>query len=302
MGRLSYRFLWFYCLLVVSWWAGRRRRDDLARVPMQIWEQVASSHLAAARDIFIYLPPGFDPRADRRPICCSSMMGRSTRRGGCAKRLAKLVRAPSSWRRRWWRRSAVGARPAAGVWHGRRPQRAKSRPRSRPLRPLHHDGTAADAARERLEIQPLPGADSDLRRLARRPLRFRHRLESSGSVRRRRCLLRLLLVAGRRTMNRRSRRGRRIAHQMVRQTSDSRAFRGWFQAGTLDETSDRDNNGVIDAIQDTQELIAEIRAASFARKQISSLPGSGRRTASITRPGRRCCRNFCAGRFPAGRA
>ncbi|MEZ4518366.1 MAG: hypothetical protein R3C44_16610 [Chloroflexota bacterium] len=34
-------------------------------------------------------------------------------------------------------------------------------------------------------------------------------------------------------------------------------LRFWFEAGTRDETSDRDNNGVIDAIQDTTELIDE---------------------------------------------
>ena len=54
--------------------------------------------------------------------------------------------------------------------------------------------------------------------------------------------------------------GRRIAHSLVRQSRHRPGFRAWFQAGTLDERADRDNNGVIDAIQDTLELMEELRA------------------------------------------
>lgn len=58
---------------------------------------------------------------------------------------------------------------------------------------------------------------------------------------------------------------RRIAHEMVRRGSYRPRFRAWFQAATLDETSDRDNNGVIDAIQDTLELIDELEALGYRR-------------------------------------
>ena len=54
--------------------------------------------------------------------------------------------------------------------------------------------------------------------------------------------------------------GRRIAHSLVRQSAYRPGFRAWFQAGTLDERADRDNNGVIDAIQDTLELMEELKA------------------------------------------
>lgn len=84
--------------------------------------------------------------------------------------------------------------------------------------------------------------------------------------------------------------GKLIAHEMVRQGSlmrhassvnrhlhgaqmtddESRmtddglpAMRFWFEAGTQDEASDRDDNGVIDAIQDTQELIDELAALGY---------------------------------------
>jgi hypothetical protein len=41
-------------------------------------------------------------------------------------------------------------------------------------------------------------------------------------------------------------------------------LRLWFEAATQDEASDRDGNGVIDAIQDTLELIAELKVLGFA--------------------------------------
>jgi enterochelin esterase-like enzyme len=58
---------------------------------------------------------------------------------------------------------------------------------------------------------------------------------------------------------------RLIAHEMVRGTAVKPNLRLWFEAATLDETSDRDNNGVIDAIQDTLELIDELEKIGFSR-------------------------------------
>lgn len=52
----------------------------------------------------------------------------------------------------------------------------------------------------------------------------------------------------------------RIAHRRVREGRGRFPLRLWFQAGTRDEASDRDGNGVIDAIQDTRELMAELAA------------------------------------------
>jgi enterochelin esterase-like enzyme len=57
----------------------------------------------------------------------------------------------------------------------------------------------------------------------------------------------------------------RLAHRMVRETATKPALRLWFEAGTADETDDRDGNGVIDAIQDTTELIDELAAKGFHR-------------------------------------
>ena len=57
----------------------------------------------------------------------------------------------------------------------------------------------------------------------------------------------------------------RLAHRTVRHTATRPALRLWFQAGTRDETADRDSNGVIDAIQDTTELVDELVAKGFCR-------------------------------------
>lgn len=47
-----------------------------------------------------------------------------------------------------------------------------------------------------------------------------------------------------------------VVHRMVQMATEvPRDLRFWFQTGTLDEASDRNNNGVIDSIDDTLHLI-----------------------------------------------
>lgn len=55
----------------------------------------------------------------------------------------------------------------------------------------------------------------------------------------------------------------RIVHRRVRESETRPDLRLWFQAGTRDETEDRDGNGVIDSIQDTTELVDELVAQGF---------------------------------------
>lgn len=55
----------------------------------------------------------------------------------------------------------------------------------------------------------------------------------------------------------------RIMHKIVRNSSKRPQLKFWFEAGTQDETSDRDGNGVIDAIQDTTELMDELRLKGY---------------------------------------
>ena len=55
----------------------------------------------------------------------------------------------------------------------------------------------------------------------------------------------------------------RIVHRNVRAAQRVPALRLWFQAGTHDEAADRDGDGVIDAIQDTRELMGELAQRGF---------------------------------------
>jgi len=57
----------------------------------------------------------------------------------------------------------------------------------------------------------------------------------------------------------------RLAHRLVRETPRPARLRLWFEVGTKDEAGDRDGNGVIDAIQDTTELIDELGQRGFLR-------------------------------------
>jgi enterochelin esterase-like enzyme len=49
--------------------------------------------------------------------------------------------------------------------------------------------------------------------------------------------------------------GGRIAHDVVEKATSKPPLKFWFEVGTNDEQSDRNNNGVIDAIDDTLDLI-----------------------------------------------
>jgi enterochelin esterase-like enzyme len=59
----------------------------------------------------------------------------------------------------------------------------------------------------------------------------------------------------------------RIMHGQIRAGSKKPGLKFWFQCGTLDETDDRDGDGVIDSIQDTLECIAELERKGYAWKK-----------------------------------
>ncbi len=60
----------------------------------------------------------------------------------------------------------------------------------------------------------------------------------------------------------------RIAHSMVRRAGKKADLQFWFESGMQDETEDRDNNGVIDAVQDTRELIDALKSAGYSDSEI----------------------------------
>lgn len=55
----------------------------------------------------------------------------------------------------------------------------------------------------------------------------------------------------------------RIMHKVVRESTKREGLKFWFQAGTLDETADRNNNGIIDAIDDILDLMTELEKLGY---------------------------------------
>jgi enterochelin esterase-like enzyme len=59
----------------------------------------------------------------------------------------------------------------------------------------------------------------------------------------------------------------RIMHNEIRKGSYCPGLKFFFEAGTLDETADRNNNGIIDSIDDTVSLIDELIEKGYDRKK-----------------------------------
>ena len=52
--------------------------------------------------------------------------------------------------------------------------------------------------------------------------------------------------------------GGRIMHDIIAKSEYQEGMKFWFEVGTRDEDSDRNNNGIIDAIDDTRDLMDEL--------------------------------------------
>lgn len=57
----------------------------------------------------------------------------------------------------------------------------------------------------------------------------------------------------------------RIMHQVIRNGKYQRGLKFFFQCGNMDETMDRNNNGIIDSIDDTLDIIKELEAKGYNR-------------------------------------
>lgn len=57
----------------------------------------------------------------------------------------------------------------------------------------------------------------------------------------------------------------RIMHSVIKATTAKPDLKFWLQTGTKDETTDRNKNGIIDAIDDTIDLIKELEHKGYAR-------------------------------------
>ncbi len=64
----------------------------------------------------------------------------------------------------------------------------------------------------------------------------------------------------------------RIMHEIVQKTTQiDKKQRFWFQCGTLDEEDDRNNNGIIDSIDDTLDLLRVLRDKGIPDKNLRYL-------------------------------
>ena len=57
----------------------------------------------------------------------------------------------------------------------------------------------------------------------------------------------------------------RIMHQEIRNGNYTAWLKFFFQCGNMDETRDRNNNGIIDSIDDTLDLIKELEAKGYEK-------------------------------------
>ena len=59
----------------------------------------------------------------------------------------------------------------------------------------------------------------------------------------------------------------RIMHQQIKRGTYSQGLKFFFTTGSLDETHDRNNNGVIDSIDDTLSLIDDLESLGYKREK-----------------------------------
>lgn len=59
----------------------------------------------------------------------------------------------------------------------------------------------------------------------------------------------------------------RLIHQLIRKSGYHPGLKFFFQCGNMDETMDRNNNGIIDSIDDTLDLIKELVQKGYDEKR-----------------------------------
>ena len=67
----------------------------------------------------------------------------------------------------------------------------------------------------------------------------------------------------------------RIIHNMVADSKEHKKLKFWLQTGTNDETDDRNNNGIIDSIDDTMDLIIELKLKGYSDNEIKYVEVEG---------------------------
>jgi enterochelin esterase-like enzyme len=69
----------------------------------------------------------------------------------------------------------------------------------------------------------------------------------------------------------------RILHKKVKKGTYKQNLKFWFECGTEDETADRNNNGIIDAIDDTLDLIKELKQLGYTDEALKYVEIKGGR-------------------------
>lgn len=67
----------------------------------------------------------------------------------------------------------------------------------------------------------------------------------------------------------------RIMHNKIKEGAYKKGLKFWFECGTNDETEDRNNNGIIDSIEDTLELIDELHKLGYKKEDTTYLEIKG---------------------------
>jgi S-formylglutathione hydrolase FrmB len=57
-------------------------------------------------------------------------------------------------------------------------------------------------------------------------------------------------------------------HNKIRNCNYKSGLKFWLECGTADETADRNNNGIIDSIEDTLDLIAELKTKGYTENDL----------------------------------
>lgn len=60
----------------------------------------------------------------------------------------------------------------------------------------------------------------------------------------------------------------RIMHKLIRESEKREGLKFWLQTGTRDEAKDRNKNGIIDSIDDTTDLIKELKSIGYTDEEI----------------------------------
>lgn len=63
----------------------------------------------------------------------------------------------------------------------------------------------------------------------------------------------------------------RIMHMQVQKGKHCKWLKFFFECGLLDETADRNNNGIIDSIEDTTDLIETLKGLGYTNEQVQYL-------------------------------